>query len=110
MLRSAELTLKNGFTHFAFASAKTGSETSVITTPTTSYTTEYVTAYGNTAYGNATTRTTGGQTYYVSKPSANNTVVMFKGKPEVTAMVYDASFICNSLGMKYKVACNSPAQ
>lgn len=110
MLRSAELALANGFTHFAFASSKTGVETSTMTTPTTSYTSGSASVYGNNVYGNSTTRTTGGNTIFVSKPSANNTVVMFKGKPDVNSMVYDASFICNSLGTKYKVVCNAPKQ
>lgn len=108
MLRSAELALANGFTHFAFASSKTGVETSTMTTPTTSYTSGSAGAYGNNIYGSSTTRTYGGDTIFISKPSASNTVVMFKGKPDLNGMVYDASFLCNSLGKKYEVVCNAP--
>lgn len=32
-------------------------------------------------------------------------VVMFHEKPEGQSMVFDASFVCNSLGPKYKVVC-----
>jgi hypothetical protein len=110
MLRSAELSLANGFTHFAFASSKTGVETSAMTTPTTSHTTGNASIYGNTISGSSTTRTYGGETIFISKPSASNTVVMFKGKPDLNTMVYDANFICNSLGTKYKVVCNAPKQ
>ena len=107
MLRSAELALANGFTHFAFASSRTGTETSTMTTPTTSYSSGNASVYGNSVYGNSTTRTYGGNTVFISRPSTNNTVVMFKEKPDLNAMVYDANFICNSLGTKHKVVCNA---
>lgn len=107
MLRSAEIAIANGFTHFAFISSKNNIESSSITTPTTSYTTANANINGNNIAGNATTRTYGGNTYVISKPSANNTVMMFKGKPNTNTITYDASFICNSLGKKYEVVCNS---
>jgi hypothetical protein len=108
MLRSAELALANGFTHFAFADSKTSVEHSAYTAPTTSYTTGTATVYGNTASGTATTHTYGGGTTFIAKPSANNTVVMFNGKPTNAGMIYDAEFICKSIGVKYKVICNAP--
>jgi hypothetical protein len=108
MLRSAELALANGYTHFAFASSRSGSETSTMTTPTTSYTTGSANVYGNSIYGNATTTTSGGNTYSISKPRSTNTVVMFNGKPDVGGMVYSANFVCDSLGKKYEVVCNAP--
>lgn len=106
MLRSAEIALVNGFTHFAFISSRTNIDTSSITTPTTSYTSASANINGNNIAGNATTRTYGGDTFSISKPSANNTVMMFKGKPNTNAMTYDANFICNSLGKKYEIVCN----
>lgn len=108
MLRSAELAMANGFTHFAFLSSKTGTEVSSYTTPVTSTTTGSATLHGNTISGSSTTRYSGGDTIYISKPTVNNTVAMFKGNPNINAMVYDAAFICNSLGKKYKVVCNAP--
>jgi hypothetical protein len=108
MLRSAELTLANGFSHFAFAESKTGNEVSAYTAPTTSYTTANASVYGNSVRGTATTQTYGGGTTFISKPSAKNVVVMFNGKPNTGGLVFDAQFICNSMGQKYKVVCNAP--
>ena len=108
LLRSAELTLANGFTHFAFAESRTGSEVSTYTAPTTSYTTGSANIVGNNVYGNATTSTRGGGTTFIHRPSAVNTVVMFKGKPDSSNMMYDANFVCTSVGKKYEVVCNSP--
>jgi len=108
MLRSAEIALANGFTHFAFISSRTNIDTSSITSPTTYYTTANANISGNNIAGNSTTTTYGGNTYFISKPTANNTVMMFKGKPNVNTMTYDANFICNSLGKKYEITCNSP--
>lgn len=107
-LRSAELALANGFTHFAFVESKTGSELSTYTAPRTSYTTGRAEVVGNTLYLNATTNTYGGGTFLMRRPSATNTVVMFKGRPDGGGMVYDANFICSSIGQKYKVICNAP--
>ncbi len=107
LLRSAELTLKNGFTHFAVIDSQYREKHGSYTTPTQSYTTANATAYGNSAYGTARTTTTGGQTFHVSKPSTTNTIMCFKEKPDTQGLVYDAQFICNSLGSKYKVTCGA---
>ena len=60
--------------------------------------------YGNTAYGRATTTTTGGQSFLITKPSTTNTIMCFNGKPEVNGLVYDAQFVFSSLAQKYGVA------
>jgi hypothetical protein len=104
LLRSAELTLKNGFTHFAIIDARQSSDYGAVTTPTQSYTTGSVTAYGNTAIGSAHTTTSGGQTLIIKKPSATNTIVCFNGKPDNGTFVYDAQFIYKSLTEKYGLA------
>lgn len=104
-LRSAELTLEKGYTHFAIMDTKSTSNTSAFTTPMTSYTTGSVYGAGSYAYGNAITQTYGGQTFFISRPTTTITVVMYKGKPEIQGFVYEAKFICNSFGQKYKVTC-----
>lgn len=103
LLRSAELTLKHGFSHFAIVDGRQSADYGVMTTPTQSYTTGSVTAYGNTAYGSARTTTTGGQSFIIKKPSSTNTIVCFNGKPENGMFVYDAQFIHNSLSAKYGI-------
>lgn len=108
ILRSAELALANDFTHFAFSSSKTNTEVSSYTTPITATTTGSAQAFGDTILASSTTQYSGGDTEYISRPVTNNIVFMFKGKPNIKTIVYDANFICNSLGEKYEVTCNAP--
>ncbi len=110
MLRSAELALANGFTHFAFLSSKTQTEVSSYTAPVTATTSGSASTYGTTISGSSTTRFSGGNTTHITKPTANNVVAMFKGNPKINSMVYDANFICNSLGKKYEVVCNASSK
>lgn len=105
LLRCAELTLATGYSYFSLVDSKSYSETSSYTTPVTTNTQVNAQRYGNTVYGNATSQTYGGQTHYVSKPGASTVVVMYKDKKD--GMLFDAGFICNSVGSKYKVKCNS---
>lgn len=106
LLRSAELTLQQGYSYFAFADSNSRVETmGGMVTPVTTTTTGNAYRSGNMVSGSATSVSSGGQMMFISKPSANNTVVMFKTKPENAGMVYDAKFVCNSLGKKYEVNC-----
>jgi hypothetical protein len=104
LLRSAELTLNSGFTHFAIINGQSYQKYSTITTPTQSTTTGSFTAVGNSAYGATTTTTTGGQSFVVEKPRTTNTILCFNGKPEGGAFVYDAKFLFDSLAIKYGVS------
>lgn len=101
LLRSAELALENGFRYFIIVESKKRSNTVARTTPTTSYTTGSAYVSGRYAYGNATTTTYGGQTYLITKPSAENTILCFKEKPEIDGLVFDADFIARSIKQKY---------
>jgi len=103
LLRSAELTLQNGYRFFIVVDSEKSSSLSTYTTPTTSNTTANVYGYGNYAHGNATTTTYGGQTYLISKPSAVNTIVCFKEKPQVNGLVFDAEFVLKSIKEKYGI-------
>ena len=113
MLRSAEITLENGYTYFSIVDAQQHEQTGVNTTPTTSTTTvnanTFGTAnrFGNTVnysgntYGTATTTTSGGQTFLISKPSTSNTIVCYSKKPD--GFSYNAEFIVQSLKSKYGI-------
>jgi hypothetical protein len=107
LLRSADLTLQSGFTFFALAGSSSSTDYSTVTTPTTSTTNANV--YGGSGYasGTATTTTYGGNSFLVSKPSTTNTVVMYKNKPETNTIIYDAAFLCRSMGAKFQVTCGS---
>lgn len=107
LLRSAELAAKNGYRYFAFASGGVRANPGgVVTSPGYSMTSGSASIYGNTISGSSTTFTAPGSAYAWTFPTANNTVVMFREKPQVEAMIYDAQFICESLGTKYKVKCS----
>lgn len=113
LLRSAEISVENGFKYFVLINSKETNEQGAYTTPQTS--TTYGTSntygdvqgYGNQAsfnantYGSATTTTSGGQTYIFTKPSTTNTVLAFKNKPD--GFSYNAEFIIKSLKTKYKI-------
>ena len=103
LLRSAELTLENGYSYFVILEADHYSKHSTYTTPSTSYTTASATWSGNTASASATTTTTGGQTYNISKPRTTNTIYLLKTKPEDGAFAYNAEFIRRSLREKYRI-------
>ena len=77
MRRAAEITLREGYTHFLITDSDTYVKTSVHTIPQNSRTTEIVSDYGNFQYSDTTYY--GGQTYTVSKPSANSYFVLLDG-------------------------------
>ena len=111
LLRSAEVALENGYEYFSIVDGQRYSETKAFTTPSTSttqldaHTFGTVTGYGNTAsysgntYGTATTTTYGGQTYSIPRPTASNTIVGFKEKPQ--GFAYNAPMVIKSLKAKY---------
>ncbi len=101
LLRSAEVALENGFRYFVIVESEKGSKVGAYTTSTTSYTTGSAHGSGNYAYGSATTTTYGGQTYFISKPRATNTILCFKEKPEINGLVFDAEFVAKSIRQKY---------
>lgn len=106
LLRSAELALKNRYSYFGFASESVRTTPGgVIGGPSTSATTGSAYVSGNAIYGNANTTTYPGGAYAFGFPTANSTVVMFREKPATQGMIYDAQFICSSLGAKHKTSC-----
>ena len=103
MMRSADLAQQNGFSHFAFSSGSTDTTTSVTSSPSTTYTSGYVNPSGSF---NATSNTYGGGLNFYAKPSAENTVVMFNGNPNnINGVVYEAAFVCESVGKILKSEC-----
>lgn len=103
LLRSAEVTLENGYRYFIIVESDKSSSLSTYTTPKTSYTTGNISISGNNATGTATTYTYGGQTFLVSKPRALNTILCFKEKPEASVIIFDAEFVNKSIRQKYRL-------
>jgi hypothetical protein len=89
LLRSAELTLQNGFRFFVVVRSSKDSSVSAYTTPSQLFTTKY-------AYG--------AETFYISKPSASNTIICFKEKPVGSGLIFDAAFVKQALKDKYRIA------
>lgn len=116
LLRSAEVALENGFSHFAIIDAQQYTKTGSYTTPTQATTTLNTNTYGTVnTYGNfgnysgntsgtATTTVTGGQTYTIAKPRTSNTIVCFTEKPE--GFAFNAAFIIDSIRAKYGISPN----
>lgn len=93
LLRSAELTMKNGFTHFAIVdgvSRTDGTQSSGV-------------GVGNSIRGTSM-GIASGSSYSTSKPSTTNTIICFNGKPsDFSGIVYDAKFLFDSFGKKYVI-------
>ena len=114
LLRSAEITIENKYKYFALADSQSGIKTSSFTTPVTAHTTGYsnstgtLNMYGNNGYysgssfGSSTTTFSGGDTFFINKPSSNYLIVCYKKKPKDT-FVFDAKIIQESLKKKYQI-------
>ncbi len=97
------MAIENGFNYFVIVDSENYSKTGAYTTPSTSHTTANVYGYGNYAYGSATTKTSGGQTFFFSKPRTTNTILCFKEKPQIDALIFDAHFVLKSIRNKYGI-------
>ncbi len=103
LLRSAEIALQNDFRYFAIVSNDSTNSYSSFSTPQATTTTGTLNMYGNNGAINTHSVTSGGQAYLISKPSTTNIIACFKKKPKGLGVVYDASFIVQSLRAKYRV-------
>lgn len=95
LLRASELAITNGYKYFIITSSFSDSSNFAYSTPK---------VYNTTFNGNsATTYSSGGNTFFIAKPSSSNTIICFKDKPENFLLVYDAKFLYESLSVKYGV-------
>jgi hypothetical protein len=99
LLRSAEIAMENGFSHFVIASMADNSSGATYVTPIN--TQAYATSVGRTVYGTANTY--GGQSFFITYPNTTNTIVCFKEKPDIQGLVYEARFVVASIKAKYKL-------
>jgi hypothetical protein len=103
MYRLAELTAETGHDYFVIVGSRTYAGQGVVTTPGTyrSTTTGSATAFGNTAYGSATTTGTytPGQTFIVTKHDGIATIKVFRGaKPTDNPNAFAAREVLHYLG------------
>jgi hypothetical protein len=104
LLRSAEVALENGYSHFIILDNESRIEQSSYTTPTTSHTQGSAHTTGNfTSYSGNTTYS-GGQTYNISKPGTTLTIKCFKDKPQDSSVfLYDAAQLKSNLRQRYAI-------
>lgn len=105
LLRSADVTLSNGFTHFVILSGKSKEDVHTFTTPVEVHTSSKKKKVADGSETRSVSYTTGGDTFVSVMPTTTNTIMVFKRKPDRPEMVYDARFLCGSLGRKYQVTC-----
>lgn len=105
MLRSAELTLLQGYSYFAVVDKNAFSDGGVTISNSSMNMTGSAQTFGNSTYGHAT-GSNFGTAALIRFPTANQTIMMFKEKPE-GFMVYNAEMVCRSLGGNYGVTCES---
>lgn len=101
LLRCAELCLSTGYTYFIIVENQDRSKQYQYTTPSRTTTTGRANVIGNSVYGSSSSTTSGGQTYNISKPRSENTIICFKEKPEYFS--YNAEFIYRNISAKYGI-------
>jgi hypothetical protein len=103
LLRAAELAISNGASHFAVVDSASSSRQGAFTTPRTSSTTGTMNTYGSTATYNAQTTTYGGQTFIISKPTAQNLVLLVHDPEEFGGPVYEARAVAEGVKNRYGI-------
>jgi hypothetical protein len=101
LLRSAEVALGHGYTHFAIVDSRNATKFSTWTSPQKSHTTYDIHTSNSQIYGTADTTYSGGQTTVWQKPSTSHIIVCFTEKPAEVPLAYDAAFVRASLRQKY---------
>jgi|GEM_PF-420388 len=102
LLRSAELTIENGYRYFTIVSQNNSTKINTVNMPSTYNTRGNITGMGNTAFFNSRTTQSGGQSIRFEKPRVTMTIACHKEKP-ADQFSYDAHLIYNELTSKYDV-------
>ena len=103
LLRSAELAILNGFSHFIIIDERSSVSVSSYTTPQSSNTSTTTNTFDNSSYSTAITTTYGGHTFHISKPRTSNLILCFKEQPNLNVFVYNAKFLYKSIKRKYNI-------
>ena len=103
LLRSAEITKKNGYNYFVIINSQNYSKIDIYKSRTTYDTSFNATSYGNNISGTAYTTSSGGNINVITKPRTANTIMCFKKKPHLNTVVYNANFLIHSLKKKYNI-------
>lgn len=101
LLRCAELALENGYPYFEISEMQDQSTTGTIHTPATTTTTGTLTGYGNTAYVNAQSTTTGGYSTQFTRPGVASLVRFLRQRSG--AKSFEAAPLRDRIRAKYKM-------
>jgi hypothetical protein len=104
LLRSAEITVENGFRYFIVVESKKDPSELLAARPMQSSTTWSAYASGTYTNGSAQTMTSGGQTFFLSTPGTENMILCFKEKPGIDGLVFDAAFVTKAIRTKYSMS------
>ncbi len=115
LLRSAELTLREGYKYFTVSDKQEVIEKDSFTTPlrvrtkgkthrisTLDASDEDLKTLDTLAHGSSDVRISGGKTYLIEKPRSSQMITCYKVKPS-SGFSYDAGFLSNSLREKYEL-------
>lgn len=102
LLRSAELTVANGFKYFAIINSNTDLNTETHVTPIHVNTNVNAYSTGRNITANARSSVSGGNIYQTTEPSTSNLILMLESKPS-EVFSYDAFFLVQSLKKKYAI-------
>jgi len=95
LLRSAEICVENNYKYFMVV----GSDTDINTTMGMTKGTTTTRDNGN---GTFTSTTSGGIPFTISKPSANNTILLLNEKPD-NSIYFDPSYVIRNIKEKYGI-------
>lgn len=102
LIRGAEVTLAHGFAYYTIVEDRSRTESSSFVTPVETTTKSKRKGNGEVI---ETSTTTGGHEIVDTFPTAVHTIRCFQKRPDnAPGIVYDARFVCGSLGKTYKVA------
>ena len=108
LLRSAEVTLEHGFTHFVMASAQSEEDVQVYNTPVTTSTRGSVKKEGDGVKMKSETVTMGGGVSVSRRPISRAMIICYNGRPPASAKadetrIFDAKLVSTSLRRKYEI-------
>lgn len=108
LLRSAEVTLQNGFTHFVVLDGSSEDEVHVHSIPVTTTTRGSVDKQGDGVKMKSETITSGGGVSVSRHPRTSALIVCYKGRPPASAKAdpartFDAQFISTGMRRKYEI-------
>ena len=100
LLRAAEIALENGYDYFAIVDSNDATETDTITTPKETQVVTVVDAFGNVGQS---LRQTGGETLVVTKPGAENRILLLNDPAKVDGEALDAEMVAFSVREQYDI-------